>query len=267
MGIDSVDAAQAKLYLTGYGKASQELTEVLVDLAEWLANTSPPWGAYRGLMTRRLLGLDKEPGTRPVGIGSIWLRYTAKVLLKETAAEAKSACGAMQLCTGLEAGVEGGLHAIHRKLTDMGGLQFCDGEIDIDEERQVVMERPPVADAMPQEEAEEEGAAAALTQPQEGQSVADERVTEGVRALAAEAMRTIGGRQEDQPQPEGDGGALTQPQEGLTATYEMVLEGMCALAAEAMRKRCGPSARLGRPQRGWTRVRPRGRRRRRSRRR
>ena len=67
-----------------------ELREVMVDLAEWLANEMPDWAAYRGLTTRRLLALNKEPGTRPVGIGSIWLRYIAKLLLSETVAEVKS---------------------------------------------------------------------------------------------------------------------------------------------------------------------------------
>ena len=121
-GVDSVDAAQAKVYLTGYRRASAELREVMVDWAEWLANDMPDWAAYRGLTTRRLLALDKEPGTRPVGIGSIWLRYIAKLLLAETAAEAKAECGSLQLCAGLEAGTEGGLHSVHVKMDELGGM-------------------------------------------------------------------------------------------------------------------------------------------------
>ena len=65
-GVDSVDAASAKTYLTGYGRALAKLREVLVDWAEWLANLCPDWAAYRGMTTRRLLALDKEPGTRPL---------------------------------------------------------------------------------------------------------------------------------------------------------------------------------------------------------
>ena len=129
-GVDSVDAAHAKVYLTGYGRASAELREVMVDWAEWLANEMPDWAAYRGLTTRRLLALDKEPGTRPVGIGSIWLRYIAKLLLAETAAEAKSECGCLQLCAGLEAGTEGGLHSVHAKMEELGGMGFAEEEMD-----------------------------------------------------------------------------------------------------------------------------------------
>ena len=128
--VDSVDAAHAKVYLMGYGRASAELREVMVDWAEWLANTKPDWAAYRGITTRRLLALDKEPGTRPVGIGSIWLRYIAKLLLAKTAAEAKAECGSLQLCAGLEAGTEGGLHSVHAKMEEMGGMEFAEGEID-----------------------------------------------------------------------------------------------------------------------------------------
>ena len=69
-GRDSVDAAMARRMLTGYGKASVMLYRELVEWAQWLANKSAPWAAYRGMTTRRLLGLDKEPGIRPVGIGS-----------------------------------------------------------------------------------------------------------------------------------------------------------------------------------------------------
>ncbi len=39
---------------------------------EWLSNESPPWAAYRALMCRRLVALDKQPGVRPVAIGEIW---------------------------------------------------------------------------------------------------------------------------------------------------------------------------------------------------
>ena len=70
-GVDSVDAANARAYLTVYGRVMAELREDMAEWGEWLANTSPPWAAYRGMLTRRLVALDKQPGTRPVGIGCI----------------------------------------------------------------------------------------------------------------------------------------------------------------------------------------------------
>ena len=121
----------ARRMLTGYGKASAMLCEELVEWAQWLANESPPWAAYRGMTTRRLLGLDKEPGTRPVGIGSIWLRGICKLLLAETADEAKSTCGATQLCAGMEAGIEGGIACVLKHVKTMSGkTNYVDGSVE-----------------------------------------------------------------------------------------------------------------------------------------
>ena len=125
-----VDAADAEEYLVAYEGASNNLRQAMANFCEWLANTSPPWAAYRALMTRRLVALDKEPGTRPVGIGSIWLRCISKLLLEEAKQDGKEACGALQLCAGLEAGIEGGLRAALAKVQEQGGFNFADGEID-----------------------------------------------------------------------------------------------------------------------------------------
>jgi hypothetical protein len=64
-------------------------------------------------MSGRLLGLNKFPGVRPVGVGEIWRRVCAKTVLLVAGEEAKEACGIDQLCAGLEAGIEGGIHAIN----------------------------------------------------------------------------------------------------------------------------------------------------------
>ena len=56
----------------------------------------------------------KCPGVRPVGIGEIWRRLQAKCLLLAAGEEAKDACGIDQVCAGLEAGIEGSIHAINK---------------------------------------------------------------------------------------------------------------------------------------------------------
>ena len=63
-------------------------------------------------MTNRLVALDKIPGVRPVDIREIWKRMTANVVLEVTGGEAKSACGKAQLFAGLEAGIDGVVHAV-----------------------------------------------------------------------------------------------------------------------------------------------------------
>ena len=72
-----------------------------------MANSSPPWAAYLALMACRLVALDKRPGVRPVGIGETLRRALAKLVMRAAGEQAKTACGDLQLCAGLAAGIEG----------------------------------------------------------------------------------------------------------------------------------------------------------------
>ncbi len=67
-----------------------------------------------------------------MAIGEIWQRCIAKGNLVGSGVEAKGACGSVQLCAGLEAGIEGALHAVRLRAETNGSLQFCAGEIDDD---------------------------------------------------------------------------------------------------------------------------------------
>ena len=84
---------------------------MVAEVGEWLSNGRPPWATYRALMSGRLIALDKSPGIRPVEIGETWRRLLAKCLLQVSGEEAKSACGTEQLAGGVEAGIEGAIHA------------------------------------------------------------------------------------------------------------------------------------------------------------
>jgi hypothetical protein len=57
-GPSSFDAVMLRNCLLRYGRASGELREELATWVEWLSNESPPWAAYRALMSRRLVALD-----------------------------------------------------------------------------------------------------------------------------------------------------------------------------------------------------------------
>ena len=63
-------------------------------------------------MSGRLIGLNKFPGVRPVGLGEIWRWILAKCMFVVMEAGAKEACGKEQLFGGLEAVIEGGIHAV-----------------------------------------------------------------------------------------------------------------------------------------------------------
>ena len=72
----------------------------------------PRGAAHRALMRRRLIALDKQLGIRPVGVGENWRRMMANCLLRVAGPEAKADCGTKQLARGLEAGIEGAIHAM-----------------------------------------------------------------------------------------------------------------------------------------------------------
>jgi len=93
---------------------------------------TPPWAAYRALVCRRLVALDKQPGVCPVAIRKIWQQCLAKGNLAGPGAKAKGACRSVQLCAGLEAGIEGTLHALRLRAETNGLMQFRAVEMDDD---------------------------------------------------------------------------------------------------------------------------------------
>jgi hypothetical protein len=131
-GPSSFNAVMMRNCLLRYGRASSKLRQEMADWVEWLSNESPPWAAYRALMCRRLVALNKQPRVRPVAIGEIWHRCIAKGNLVGLGAQAKGACGSVQLCAGLETGIEGALHAVRLRTETNGSMLFRAGEIDND---------------------------------------------------------------------------------------------------------------------------------------
>ena len=77
-----------------------------------MAKSSLPWAAYCTIMTCRLVALDKIPGVCPVGIREMLHRDLAKLVMREAGYQAKTVCGNLQLCAGLEASIEGATHAV-----------------------------------------------------------------------------------------------------------------------------------------------------------
>ena len=98
-------------WLLRFGAASGELRLNVAEFGEWISNGRPPWAAYRAMMSVRLIALEKSPGIRPVGIGETWRRLLEKYLLQVTGQESKAAYGMEQLAGGVEAGIEGAIHA------------------------------------------------------------------------------------------------------------------------------------------------------------
>jgi hypothetical protein len=72
---------------------------------------------------------DKKPGVRPLACGEIWMRIWADCLNSETKVGATTACGNVNLCAGLRAGIEGNLHAVHAVWPQSAGWERDGGEV------------------------------------------------------------------------------------------------------------------------------------------
>ena len=156
-GPSSVDAKTMEKWLTRYGRQSQMLREELAAWTEWLANESPPWAAYRAVMSCRLVALDKCPGVRPLGIGEVWRRAMAKCVLVSCGEGAKSACGSVQLCAGVEAGIEAAMHAVKSRAEENETMEFGEWEVD-DSIWEKEAEEGAVQDSLPERLAREQRA-------------------------------------------------------------------------------------------------------------
>ena len=111
---------------------SLALREEMALWVEFLGNNIVPFAAHRALQTCRLGALDKQPGVRPLGVGSSTKRLIAKCTLKVVGDDAKAACGNVNLCAGLESGIEGTLHAVRARAADGNKMEFGDWEVDHD---------------------------------------------------------------------------------------------------------------------------------------
>ncbi len=69
-------------------------------------------------MACRLIPLNKNPGVRPIGIGEVPRRITAKAILKVVSNDIQSAAGPLQARAGHEAGCEAAVHAMKEIYSD-----------------------------------------------------------------------------------------------------------------------------------------------------
>ena len=75
-----------------------------------MAASSLTLASFCALVACHLVALDKRPGVCPVEIGETICRSIAKLVMREMGDQAKTACGSLQLCAGLEASIEGATH-------------------------------------------------------------------------------------------------------------------------------------------------------------
>jgi hypothetical protein len=101
-GPSSFDAVMMRNCQLWYSRASSKLRQEMADWVEWLSNESPSWVAYRALMCRRLVALDKQPGVHPMAIGEIWHQCIAKGNLAGWGLRPKELVGASSFAPDLK---------------------------------------------------------------------------------------------------------------------------------------------------------------------
>jgi len=99
--------------LLHYGSSSVHLRDSVAALCRRLCNSIISWDDVRALMASRLIALNKCPGVRLIRIGETLCRVIGKAVCMATRLDAALVCGSDQLCAGLQAGIEGAIHAMN----------------------------------------------------------------------------------------------------------------------------------------------------------
>ena len=58
-GPSGTDEMLFQSWLLRFGQEPASLKDEMVEWKDWISNKSPPWAAYRAIMTVRLVALDK----------------------------------------------------------------------------------------------------------------------------------------------------------------------------------------------------------------
>ena len=101
-----------------YGNASARLGEAVTALTRLHTNEIVPWDDMRAFLACNGIGLDKQPGVRPIGTGECCQCIEAKALALATGLDVQEVCGTDQLCSETKAGIEAAVHAMKEIFDD-----------------------------------------------------------------------------------------------------------------------------------------------------
>ena len=110
-GPSGLDAHEWRRLCTSHKGVSRDLCAALASVARRLCSSYVHPSPVAPLLACRLIVLNKNPGTRPIGIGDTARRIIAKAVLFIAASDIQNAAGCLQLCGGQMSGIEAAVHA------------------------------------------------------------------------------------------------------------------------------------------------------------
>ena len=103
---------------SSFKDASVHLCCATAILARHLAESYVNPEKIEPLLASRLVALDKQPGVRPIGLGEILRRVISKAIVQVAKPDIEEACGFVQKCSGMPAGIEAAVHAMQEIYID-----------------------------------------------------------------------------------------------------------------------------------------------------
>ena len=111
-GPSGLDADAWRRLCTCYKGASTDLREAVACFTRLICTDSVPSGSLTPYTACRLIALNKNPGVRPIGVCEVFRRLCSKAALFLMKPDIMQACGPVQACTGIPAGVEAMVHSM-----------------------------------------------------------------------------------------------------------------------------------------------------------
>ena len=94
-------------------KESEALAQAIAELTKSLCRDEVKPQLLTEFLAGRLIPLKKNPqGIRPIGVGEVLRRITAKAVTRFLKQDIQVAAGTLQTCSGIQAGIEAAVHAM-----------------------------------------------------------------------------------------------------------------------------------------------------------
>ena len=97
---------------SSFKSASHNICNALAAVGHWICTTPINPAGLEALVASSLIPLNKCPGVRPIGVGEVPRRITAKVVLRIIGRDIDTAVCPLQVCASQEGGCEAAIYAM-----------------------------------------------------------------------------------------------------------------------------------------------------------